>query len=109
MMILDRKNQCTCSLCNQEFTPADGMTTTEHLAHGILKAYSEMQDNGDPLPCPRCGECSMSKNVLHDALSRHFGIHICHSCGKWEAVATTNDHNQSLESWWVISAILGQQ
>lgn len=106
---MKKDEQCTCPLCNQEFTSADGMTAREHLARGILKAYEEMQGKGvyeNTLPCPRCGAYSMSQNVLQNALSRQFDIHVCDACGLREAVEASEGKPLPLESWWVVTAIL---
>ena len=109
---MKKNEKCSCPLCNQEFTPADGMTANEHLARGILKSYAEMQskrEHENTLPCPRCGEPKMSANVLRNALSRQFNIHICDICGNLEAVEASNERSLSLESWWAVSEILKQK
>ena len=109
---MDQEKQCTCPLCNQGFTPADGMTADEHLARGILRAYAEMQGKGkhdNTLPCPRCGEYSMSTNVLKNALSRHYDIHICDICGNLEGTEAAVEKSIPLESWWVVTEILKQK
>jgi len=109
---MNQKNHCNCPLCGQAFTPADGMTANEHLTRGILRAYADMQGKGEhdnSLPCPRCGENSMSSNVLQNALSRQFDIHICDACGNLEAVEASVGKTLPLESWWVVAEILNRK
>lgn len=104
-----QENHCECPLCGQAFTPADSMTADEHLARGILRAYADMQgkgENNNSLPCPRCGEYSMSPNVLRNALSRQFDIHICDACGNHEAIDTAEGTPLPLKSWWAVTEIL---
>ena len=107
---MKNNNKCTCPLCNQNFTPPDGMTAGEHLARGVLKTYAGMQGKSDDYdnssPCPRCGENSMSGNVLRNALSRQFDIHICDDCGNREAIEASEGKPMPLESWWAVAAIL---
>jgi predicted RNA-binding Zn-ribbon protein involved in translation (DUF1610 family) len=105
-IIVDNNIQRACPLCSQAFTPADGMTADEHLARGILRTYAEMQGKENTLPCPRCGENSMDTNVLRNALSRHFDIHICDACGNMEAVLLSEGKSIPLESWWAVGELL---
>jgi len=109
---VNQEKQCTCPLCNQEFTPADGMTSGEHLARGILRTYAEMQGKGkqdNTRPCPRCGERSMSTNVLKNALSRQFDIHICDVCGNHEGVEASEGKPTPIESWWAVTETLNRK
>ena len=109
---MNQEKQCNCPLCNQTFIPEDGMTADEHLARGILRTYAEMQNQNkhdNSLPCPRCGKDSMSANVLKNALSRHFDIHICDICGNQEAVSVSVDKSISLQSWWAVTEILNRK
>lgn len=102
-------DKCNCPLCNQTFTPADGMTAGGHLARGVLRAYAEIQGKGEhdnTLPCPRCGEDSMSNNVLRNALSRQFDIHVCDACGNLEGVEAAEGKPRPPESWWAVTEIL---
>ena len=107
---MSQYNKCTCPLCNQDFTPANGMTAGEHLARGVLKTYADVQGKSDncdnTLPCPRCGENSMSHNVLKNALSRQFDIHVCDICGNREGTEAAEAKLMPLESWWVVAEIL---
>jgi len=85
------------------------MTAGEHLARGILSTYAELQRRGDhenSYPCPRCGESNMSANVLKNALSRQFDIHVCDACGNLEAVDAAVGKSLPLESWWAVAEIL---
>ena len=107
---MNQEKHCDCPLCGQALAPADGVTVGEHLARGILSTYAGMQgksdDDANTLPCPRCGECSMSPNVLRNALSRHFDIYICDICGNLEAVLVSEGKSVPLESWWAVTEIL---
>ena len=106
---MKNNNHCTCPICNQEFIPAGGMTANEHLTRGALKTYAEMQGKGEyenTLPCPRCGEYSMSANVLRNALSRQLDIYICDICGNREGVEATEGKILPLESWWAVAEVL---
>ena len=106
---MKNNDKCTCPLCKQKFTPADGYTPDEHLARGILRTYAEMQGKGEnknTLPCPRCGEYSMSDNVLRNALSRQFDIHICDACGNQEGIEASEGKSTPLESWRIVTDIL---
>ena len=105
---MSKEKQCTCPLCDQGFTPADGITADEHLARGILRVYAEMQRKGHQ-PCPRCGEDRMSSNVLKNALSRQFDIHVCDACGNQEAVGAAVEKSLPLESWWAVAEILNRK
>ena len=106
---MNQEKHCTCPICNQSFTPGVGITVDEHLARGILKVYAEMQKKNkhdNSLPCPRCGKNSMSANILQNALSRHYNIHICDACGNREATEAAVGKNHPIESWWAVSEIL---
>ena len=107
---MNQDKHCDCPLCGQSFTPADGMTAGEHLARGVLRAYAEMQGKSDDydnnIPCPRCGEDSMAGNVLRNALSRHFDIHVCDACGNKEAVLVSEGKADPLDAWWAVAEIL---
>ena len=106
---MNNNDKYTCPICNQDFIPADGTTTAEHLAKGVLKNYAEMQGKGkheNTLPCPRCGKYTMSDNILKNALSRQFDIHICDLCGNLEGIEAANGTPRPLESWWVVTEIL---
>ena len=110
---MSQEKHCDCPLCGQTFTPANGITASEHLARGILSTYARMQGTRDDvvnaLPCPRCGECSMSPNVLRNALSRHFDIYICDACWNLEAALVSEGKSIPLESWWAVTEILNRK
>ena len=106
---MNQEKECNCPLCDQSFTPEDGMTADEHLARGVLRVYAEMQNKNkhdNSLPCPRCVENSMSSNILQNALSRHYDIHICDACGNKEAVLVSVNKSIPLQSWWVVGEML---
>ena len=105
---MNQEKKCNCPLCNQSFTPGDGMTESEHPARGILRVYAEMQGECR-LACPRCGENTMSTNILQNALSRHFDIRICDACGHREAAEAAVGKTHPIESWWVVAWILSVQ
>ena len=105
---MNQENKCTCPLCDQVFTPEDGMTEGEHLARGILRVYADMQRKGR-LACPRCGENTMSTSVLRNALSRHYDIQICDACGNREGTEASVGKNHPIESWWAVSEILNRR
>ena len=44
------------------------------------------QDNGEHMPCPRCGRDSMKDPVYTNALSRHADVYVCDECGISEAL-----------------------
>ena len=105
---MNEENNC-CPLCNEVFTPADGVTAAEHLARNIIGVFAEMQkkaEPGDYSECPRCGRCQMSPKIAHNALSRHFDIHVCSVCGTDEAVRVFADCVLPPESWYIVKEIL---
>lgn len=101
-------NDCTCPFCNQNFTPENGTTPEEHLAKGILRMYSEMQNFplGREHPCPRCGQMKMRSARGENALSRHFDICICSECGTDEALRDYNKNVLPLLAWDAVDKIL---
>lgn len=54
----------------------------------ILKGLGTMQHQGHAagLPCPRCGQHTMSTIMAHNALSRFIDVYICDLCGMEEAL-----------------------
>jgi predicted RNA-binding Zn-ribbon protein involved in translation (DUF1610 family) len=72
-----------------------------------MQGKSDDYDNS--LPCPRCGESSMSGNVLRNALSRQFDIYICDDCGNREAVEASEGKPMPIESWWAVAEILKRE
>jgi predicted RNA-binding Zn-ribbon protein involved in translation (DUF1610 family) len=103
---MNSNKPCKCPLCNQAFTPADGLTAAEHLTVGILKAYADMQKSQD-LECPRCGKKEhMLPGSSRNALSRVFDIYICPPCGNDEALRALHGNILQIDSWWVTSELL---
>ena len=103
---MNDKKTCNCPLCNQQFTPADGLTAAEHLARGIIRVYAETQKKED-MPCPRCGRRTMAENVNRNALSRHEAVMVCDACGTEEALRVHNGTVISISDWWAVREILG--
>ena len=107
---------CTCSLCAQEFNPADGHTPEQHLAKSLLTVFAEMQmphkntvPPENPLPCPRCGVYRMSDKVTRNALSRHSSIYVCDICGVDEACRVYSGEVLPLSDWWIMNEILNKK
>jgi hypothetical protein len=108
----ENKDYC-CPLCNSAFEPVDGVTITDHLAHGIVAVFRELQLKaehedciGNPLPCPRCGHIRMSPKVSRNALSRSAEIHVCDICGVDEAVRVYSGCVLPLSDWWIYREVL---
>lgn len=103
-------NRCKCPLCNQAFTPEDGLSPQDHLAKGILKAYRELQDASltHEFPCPRCGRNRMRPILAKNAASRYEDIYICEECGTDEALRDTRQNVLPLQGWFVVSELFGR-
>ncbi len=104
----DKTNKrCKCPLCNQGFTPEDGVSPQEHLAKGILKTVREMQNASllYNLPCPRCGHMRMRSRLAENAASRHADIYICPDCGTNEALRDEKQNALPLQGWFIISEL----
>lgn len=100
--------KCTCPLCEQSFTPADGLTPEEHLAIGIIKTYRQMQDvpHEQELPCPRCGHSRMKCVLENNAFSRLIDVYICPECGIDEALRDTRKDVLPFVAWFIARGIL---
>lgn len=101
-------NTCKCPLCEQMFSPENGLTPREHIAKGIIKAYREMQNTQHDLelPCPRCGN-KQSKPVMSDnAISRHIDAYICDECSIDELKRNETDNALPFTDWYIVYDIL---
>ena len=99
---------CKCPLCEQRFTPEEGVTPEEHLAKGIIRTIKEMQDSSllYELPCPRCGHMRMKRDLTENALSRHADIYICSECGENEALRDAENDVLPVVAWYIVNEIL---
>lgn len=100
--------KCKCPLCEQLFTPAEGMTPEKHLAIGIIKAYREMQDipHIRELPCPRCGHLRMKYELEENTVSRHTDVYICNECGADEVLRASRNDVMPFTVWFIVCDIL---
>jgi ribosomal protein S27AE len=105
---MNKNNKCNCPLCGGDFIPETGLTPKEHLTRGILKTYCEMQKSThtENLPCPRCGYMSMKPRLATNALSRHFNIYICSTCGTDEALRDFKKDVLPLSAWNAVIGLL---
>ncbi len=105
-------NKCNCPFCGNE-VKADG-SANDLLINGIIRLYSEMQQNKqynsttNPLPCPRCGRPLMSTNPMKNALSRHADIQVCDMCGNDEAMMIVAGAPVPIFDWWIVREIFTQ-
>ena len=96
-----------CSLCNQVYSTKKARTTAnERLLHGIIASYKDWQTKNH-LPCPKCGEDSMSDSVSRNALSRVASIQICDVCGVKESLEAFMGEEASVLNWWLINYLFG--
>jgi len=105
---MQENKTCKCPICNQRFTPDDGLTPQEHLEKGLLKAVREMQDASllYKLPCPRCGHKRMRENMVENALSYYMDIYICPECGVDEAMRDIEKKKPiPTAAWFIVSEI----
>ena len=99
-----------CPLCLQKYETKKAQRITEQrLANGIIRVYAERQAT-EHLPCPRCGNDSMSDVVTRNAVSRtteNSGakIFVCDECGMREALEVFDGKTLTLMSWWVIEEL----
>ena len=99
-----------CPLCVQKYETKKAQRITEQrLSNGIIRAYAERQAV-EHLPCPRCGNDTMSDNVSRNALSRtpentSTRIFVCDECGMREALEAFDGKTLSLLTWWVIEEL----
>ena len=109
------EKRCNCPLCGQGFTPADGLTSLEHLARGVIQVFSELQAKHDvlpipeaSLPCPRCGEYRMLEKAPRNALSRQAKIYVCPICGTDEAYRAYIGEALPIAEWWAVRELLNR-
>jgi uncharacterized protein (DUF2225 family) len=108
---MDEKKSCNCPFCNSVFSPANGMTSEEHIANGIISLCAELQnkserDNHINSVCMRCGYSAMLPGVLRNSLSRHYDIYICPECGNDEAIRIFKKSVLPPAQWWCVREIL---
>ena len=106
---MENKKTCKCPICNQDFTPEDGLSIEEHMAKGIIRLYSEMQQKNidTPMPCPRCGKNDILAGY-RNALSRRADIYICPDCGTAEALEDSAHNPLPLTEWYIVTEILAE-
>jgi predicted RNA-binding Zn-ribbon protein involved in translation (DUF1610 family) len=105
-MSIEKRGVNRMKLCDQTFTPAVGMTA-EKLARGILAVYADLQLYKN-LPCPRCGQHTMSEDVMRNALSRREppSIFVCDQCGVIESIEAYTGNEIPLTSWQAVKDVL---
>jgi predicted RNA-binding Zn-ribbon protein involved in translation (DUF1610 family) len=57
------------------------------------------QGAGEHMPCPRCGQSTMSERVTTNALSRHTDLYVCDECGTVEALLIMMKNPLPMEDW----------
>jgi transcription elongation factor Elf1 len=105
---MDNQNKHCCPLCDQMFSVENGVSATEHLAKGIIKAVSEMQEKlgVDAFQCPRCGRLRMVPGKHQNAESRYARISICNKCGIDEALREEKSEPLQITAWHVVEYTL---
>lgn len=72
----------------------------------VLTTWSENQNLGAKLPCPRCGKWKMHDDIHSNALSRRFQIYVCSGCGTEEALcdmpSARQFNNDSVDDWFAV-------
>ena len=53
------------------------------------------------MPCPRCGQHRMEKDMAENALSRYTDIYICSDCGREEAMLEASEQ-MPMEKWYAV-------
>jgi rubredoxin len=103
-------SQHNCPLCNQQYTPADGLSPADFLSRGIIEAFSDFQKEENPhycAVCPRCGVERMTAGITQNAVSRHINCYVCDECGTDEAVRVYENNIMPLSDWWIAKGIIG--
>jgi len=105
---LEGKPKCKCPLCDQIFTPENGLSPDEHLANGIILAYKKMQESDFCIyqNCARCGEKRLNAELKTNDLSRHADIIICPECGTDEALREEEENKLPLAEWFIVREII---
>lgn len=68
--------------------------------------YKKLQENGNMLPCPRCGEDRIYIGANASRLSQTADIYICGTCRLHEAALDMLSTPKPYHDWWLIR-ILG--
>ena len=58
------------------------------------------------MPCPRCGQHHMKKDMAENALSRYIDIYICSDCGREEAMLGASEQMPK-EKWYAVRFLSG--
>lgn len=67
----------------------------------LLLGLKAKQDNGEKMPCPRCGRNELRVPLTHNALSRYADLYICSECGMTEAGLAMMNNPLPIEQWAV--------
>lgn len=59
------------------------------------------------MPCPRCGQHRMEKDMAENALSRYADIYICPDCGREEAMLEASEQ-MPMEKWHAVRFLNGE-
>lgn len=59
------------------------------------------QDDGEKMPCPRCGRNTIKSPLTHNALSRYADLYVCDECGMTEAMLDMMRNPLPLDQWAV--------
>lgn len=65
----------------------------------MLLDLKARQDNGEKMPCPRCGRNTMKPAIHTNALSRHADIYVCDECGTAEALLKFMSNPMPIKDW----------
>jgi predicted RNA-binding Zn-ribbon protein involved in translation (DUF1610 family) len=85
------------------------MPIKEEVAKSIIETLLSLQENPDKaplLPCPRCGEHRMHREVVLNCLSRRANVYVCTACGEEEAIIDANSHlvrDRDFAEWAMIA------
>ena len=71
---------------------------TERMERKLLDLKARQQD-GEHMPCPRCGKDRMKEPVHTNALSRVADVYVCDDCGTAEAMLAFMKQQYPLTCW----------
>ena len=72
-----------------------------------IATYKMLQDiPALNMPCPRCGQRRMKKDMAENALSRYTDIYICSDCGREEAMLGASEQMPK-EKWYAVRFLSG--